>query len=145
MARIKLLLGLLVALVGCNTSTSQAAPSLSGTWNIAAPSAWSTFRLTLTQIGNTVSGSAVVQTTTSTALWSNGNYTIHGTAAVDTLALDFGGTSYNDGSNLYLYGKVIVAGSLRGTLVFRDASGIDHPISQYGELDRNPTELHFNK
>jgi hypothetical protein len=143
MARIAL--ALLVVLLGCSTPASPGSPSLSGTWNIAAPSSWSTFRLTLTQTGNAVSGSAVVQTTTSTALWSNGNYTIHGTAAVDTLALDFGGTSYNDGSNLYLYGRTIVAGSLRGTLVFRDASGIDHPVSQYGELDRNPTELHFNK
>jgi len=142
MARIAL--ALLAALVGCNTTTSPVAPSLTGAWNIAQPSVWPTFQMTLTQTGKNVSGSALIQggTTTAASQW-NGSYTLHGTAAVDTFALNYAANS--DGSELNFYGSIILDKSLRGTLVFRDGTGIDHVVSQDGELDRGPTELHFNK
>ena len=127
MARIPSLLGLLVALVGCSTPTSPDTPSLTGVWNIAPPSPWSRFRLTLTQTGSLVGGSADIQ-----GQPFNGTHQVLGTAAVDTFALHFGRV---DGGRLNLYGRLVMAGSLRGTFVFTDL----------GNHDLEITELHFNK
>ena len=101
LARITSLLGLVVALVGCSTPSSPDTPSLTGVWNIAPPSPWSRFRLTLTQTGSLVGGSADIQAEPD---FFNGTYQVLGTAAVDTFALNFSRINFG---RLTLYGRLI--------------------------------------
>jgi len=61
----------------------------------------------------------------------DGTHPVHGIAAVDTFAVNLGRF---DNGRLNLHGRLIVAGSLRGTLVYTDIGNVDHPM-----------ELHFNK
>jgi hypothetical protein len=162
------LVGLVVLAACSDPVTDSIVPvtdtgTLSGTWQIEQPSAWTDFRFTLTQAACT---RVLVNDPCNFAITGNGAITpavcsfpplgalgypcsgvfpVSGKRVADSVTVNLG--AYSDGASLDFAGRVAVDRSVIGDLAFRDASGVSHHIGGGCGVGAvcldTPGQLHF--